>query len=139
MMDVAIMKTTTQTIRAVARRPMDVYRYSVLVPVVCVPTVSVLSEVVVVELVGAGRSKWILIGSLALSVIFPQTTACTANVHTVPLNDTSVQVILVWLVVVGQLPQFDVARTLYWIVGQSGATGLQLNVNSFKMKLTLLI
>ena len=38
----------------------------------------------------------------------------------------SVQVALVWLVVVGQLPQFD-ARMLYWMVGQLGVTGLQLN------------
>jgi hypothetical protein len=90
---------------------MDVYTYSVLVLWVCVPTISMLSKVVVVELIGTGRSKWILIGSLALPVIYPQITVCTANVHTVPLNDTLVQVTLVWLVVVGQLPQFD-ARML---------------------------
>jgi hypothetical protein len=70
-----------------------------------------LSKLLIVELVGAGRSKWMLVGSLAFPVMFPQTTACTANVHTVPLNDMSVQVTLVWLVVVGQLPQFD-ARML---------------------------
>ena len=31
----------------------------------------------------------------------------------------SVQVTVVWLVVVGQLPQFD-ARMLYWTAGQAG-------------------
>ena len=62
-----------------------------------------------------GRSKAykvILVGSLALPVICPQTTVFTANVHTVPLNDISLQVILVWLVVVGQLLQSDDARML---------------------------
>jgi hypothetical protein len=52
-----------------------------------------------------------------------------ANVH-VTLVGTLVQVALVWLVVVGQLPQFD-ARMLYWISGQSGiAETLQSNVKS---------
>ena len=55
--------------------------------------------------------KVILIGSLALPVIFPQRTVSTANVHMLPSNDISIQVTLVWLVVVGQLPQFD-ARML---------------------------
>ena len=52
-----------------------------------------------------------LIGLLKLPVIFPQTTVCTAKLHSLPAASTSVQVTLVWLVVVGQLPQFD-ARML---------------------------
>ena len=40
MIDVTIMNTTIQTIRAVARRPMDVI-YLVLVSELCIPTVSV--------------------------------------------------------------------------------------------------
>jgi hypothetical protein len=47
-----------------------------------------------------------------------------ANKHTLFLVGTSIQVTLVWLVVVGQLPQFDARIMLYWIAGQSGATGL---------------
>ena len=44
--------------------------------------------------------------------IFPQTTSCMANVHTLLLCTLlRIQVTLVWLVVVGQLPQFD-ARML---------------------------
>ena len=41
-----------------------------------------------------------------------QTTVCTAKMHVLPLVGTSVQVAEVWLVEVGQLPQFD-ARILY--------------------------
>ena len=57
--------------------------------------------------------KSTLIGSLALPVIFPQVTVCTAkvHVHVLLLIGMSVQVTVVWLVVVGQLPQFD-ARML---------------------------
>jgi hypothetical protein len=50
-------------------------------------------------------------GSLVLPIIFPQTAVCRANMHKLPLSCTLVQVTLVWLVVVGQLPQFD-ARML---------------------------
>ena len=54
-----------------------------------------------------------MIGSLVLLVTFPQVTVCTAkvHVHVLVLVGMSVQVTLVWLVVVGQLPQFD-ARML---------------------------
>ena len=45
---------------------------------------------------------------LQLPVIFPQTTVCMAKMHILPSSGRSVQVTLVWLVVVGQLPQFDV-------------------------------
>ena len=137
MMAITIMKITMQTIRAVARRPVDIM-YSILVPKLCIPTLSVLSNLCVLwfsiayklmfsvgsklyvsvrlELVsisagGSEAYKVMVITSLTLPVIFPQTTVCTANVHSVPLNDMSVQVTLVWLVVVGQLPQFD-ARML---------------------------
>ena len=54
-----------------------------------------------------------LIGLLKIPIMFPQMTVCSANVQNfVPCSiGTSVQVIVVWLVVVGQLPQFD-ARML---------------------------
>ena len=68
-------------------------------------------------------------------MIFPQTTVSTANVHRLPSLGRSVQVIVVWLVVLRQLPQFD-ARMLYWTAGQSGATGFQLKVISFGPELT---
>ena len=45
--------------------------------------------------------------SLKSPTMLPQTTVCTANVHVVPLVGTSVQVTVVSVVVVGQLPQFD--------------------------------
>ena len=54
----------------------------------------------------------------------PQTTVCTANVQLLPLVGTSVQMTLVWLVVV---------------TGQSGPTGLQLKVISFEAKFVALI
>ena len=44
---------------------------------------------------------------LRLLVIFPQITVSTANVHRLLSLGRSVQVTSVWLVVVGQLPQFD--------------------------------
>ena len=53
----------------------------------------------------------VFIGSLELPTRFPQSTVCTANKHTLLLVGMSVQVTVVWLVVVGQLPQFD-ARML---------------------------
>ena len=51
------------------------------------------------------------IGLLTFPVLFPQMTVHTAKLHTLPLVGILVQVTLVWLVVVGQLPQFD-ARML---------------------------
>ena len=50
-----------------------------------------------------------------------------------PSVGTSVQVALVWLMIVGQLPQFD-ARMLYLIYGQCSATGLQVKDNLFNPK-----
>ena len=53
-----------------------------------------------------------LIGLLKIPVMFPQTTVCNAKAQNAFCSvGTSVQVTLVWLVVVGQLPQFD-ARML---------------------------
>ena len=54
-----------------------------------------------------------MVGLLTLLGIFLQETVCTAKVqvHVLPLVGTSVQVTVVWLVVVGQLPQSD-ARML---------------------------
>ena len=52
-----------------------------------------------------------LMGSLTLPTMLPHTKVCTANVHMLLLADTLGQVTVVWLVVVGQLPQFD-ARML---------------------------
>ena len=49
--------------------------------------------------------------SLLFPTMCPQTTVSKANVQELPLVGTSVQVTVVWLVVVGQLPQFD-ARIL---------------------------
>ena len=54
-----------------------------------------------------GSLKGKSIVSLSFPMMYPQITACTANVHTLPLVGTSTQVTLVLLVVVGQMPQFD--------------------------------
>ena len=50
--------------------------------------------------------------TLELPAMFPQTTVCTVNVHTLPSVGTSVQVTVVFLVEVGQLPQFDAKMIL---------------------------
>ena len=75
--------------------------YTVLVTDLCVLGYSVQKRM----------SVFTLIGSLTFPVVFPRI-VCAANVHIMlSLVGTSVQVTLVWLVVVGQLPQFD-ARML---------------------------
>ncbi len=51
------------------------------------------------------------IGLLAFPIFISQVTVRTAMLHMLPLRGMWVQVTLVWLVVVGQLPQFD-ARML---------------------------
>ena len=62
--------------------------------------------------VGSLYGAKVMIGSLTFPTRFPQVTVCTANMHIVlPLLSTSVQVTVVWLVVVGQMPQLD-ARML---------------------------
>ena len=103
------MKTTTQTIRAIARELVDIM-YAVLVSELCILRFSVVCWLSVGPICSVAL-KMILIGSLPLPVIFPHTTVCMANVHKLPLVGTSVQVTVMWLVVVGQLPQFD-ARML---------------------------
>ena len=55
-------------------------------------------------------------------MVTPQITVCSVNLHIRTSVGTSVQVTVVWLVVVGQLPQFD-ARMLYWMARHSGANG----------------
>ena len=90
---IVVVKTTTLVIKATARE-LVVIRYAVLVHV----SVLLLSSDVVV---------YTLIESLSLPTRFPQATVCIENVHLLLLVGTSVQVTLVWLVVVGQLPQFD--------------------------------
>ena len=110
---ITVMETTTLMIKAVARELMDTMY------VVCSITVAVVraltDEVDVVAVPDSPKfplgKRMPMIGSLVslvLPVIFPQTTVCMANVHMLPLVGTSVQVTVVWLVVVGQLPQFDV-------------------------------
>ena len=49
----------------------------------------------------------ILIGLLMFPVILLQATVCTPKEQLLPSVGASVQVIVVWLVVVGQLPPFD--------------------------------
>ena len=92
MITITINNATMLTINAVAREPVDA---------------------MYVELVSVGWKMPVvmLMGLLKLPVMFPQTTVCTAKLHTLSLVCTSVQVTVVWLVVVGQLPQFD-ARML---------------------------
>ena len=50
-------------------------------------------------------------------MVTPQITVCSVNLHIRTSVGTSVQVTVVWLVVVGQLPQFD-ARMLYWMASR---------------------
>ena len=63
--------------------------------------------------VGYRISVFTLIGSLILPEILAHESrmVCTANVHILLFSGTSVQVVVVWLVVAEQLPQFD-ARML---------------------------
>ena len=50
---------------------------------------------------------FMLMELLKLPVIFPQITVCMEKLHSWLSVGMSVQVTLVWLVVVGQLPQFN--------------------------------
>ena len=97
MITIAEVKTTTPVISATTMELM-VARYAVLVHM----SVLILSSNVVVVTI---------IGSLLLPIRLPQATVCIANMHTLFSAGTLVQVTLVWLVVMGQLPQFD-ARML---------------------------
>ena len=71
--------------------------------------------------------------SLTFPVILPQLMVFTAKVHVFPSVGTSVQVIVVWFVVVGQLPQFD-ALISYSIEEQVFVTGLHIKFTSFELK-----
>ena len=82
-------------------------------------------------------------GSLGLpAIILPHETICTANLHVLPSVGTSVQVTVVVVVVVGQLPQLD-DRMLYRVGGQSDIVEFplvdQLNVSSFAPTSTCLM
>ena len=88
-MTVTIIETAMLTVKAGARELIDIM-YTILLLL--------------------RKSVFTRIGSLMLPAIFPQATVCVANMHALSIG-TSVQVTLVWLVVVGQLPQFD-ARML---------------------------
>ena len=95
-MIITVIETTTQIVKAVARKLMDIMYAELSLPNV---------------FAGYRTLVFTWIGLLILPVIFPQVTVRMANVHKLPLVGTSVQVTAVWLVVVGQMPQFD-ARML---------------------------
>ena len=96
MITMAVVRITTLVISATTRELM-VAIYAVLVHM----SALFLSCDVIVTITG----------SLLLPIRLPQSTVCIANVHMLFSAGMSVQVTLVWLVVVGQLPQFD-ARML---------------------------
>ena len=96
MITMAVVKTTALVISATTRELM-VARYAVLV--------------LMSALFLSCNVVCMMIGSLISPIRLPQATVCIANVHTLFSVGTSVQVTLVWLVVLGQLPQFD-ARML---------------------------
>ena len=97
---ITVVETTTLIIKAVASELIDII-YALLVSECSMPNV----------FAGCRMLVFTRIGSLMFPVIFPQTAVCKANTHKLPLVGTSVQVTVVWLMVVGQLPQFD-ARML---------------------------
>ena len=109
---ITVVKTITLIIKAVAKELMDMM-YTVLIAVFAMPNASVVSESRVLWFSVSCKSSLcvIRIGLLIFPALFPQQTVCTANMHMLPLVGTSVQRTVVWLVVVGQLPQFD-ARML---------------------------
>ena len=96
MTTMAVVKTTTLAIKATAKEVV-VIKYTIDLPVFMV--------------MYCASAVCMVIVLLVLPTRLPHNTACIANVHTLLLVGTLVQVTLVWLVVVGQLPQFD-ARML---------------------------
>ena len=90
-MTITVVETTRLTTRAVAREMMDITEGRLL------RLSRFIKEV---------RCTDIELFGLSVIVLQMSTTVCTATVH-VPSVGRSVQVTLVWLVVVGQLPQFD--------------------------------
>ena len=97
---ITIMKTTMLTIKAVAREPLDIMH-------------PILASSMLRFSVGCRISVFTLIGLLILPEILAHESrmVCTANVHILLFSGTSVQVVVVWLVLAEQLPQFD-ARML---------------------------
>ena len=104
MITITVIETTTLTIKAAAKTLIDIM-HTMLVSGLFISNNTITLSVTV------GFKMLTLIVLLNFPVIFPQATVCTANVHRLPLVSAFVQVALVWLVVVGQLPQFD-ARML---------------------------
>ena len=94
MIAIIVMETSTLMIKAVARQLIDI-----------VDAISILDSTIFAE------ERLTTVGSLLLPTTFSQATVCKASIHLLWLVGTSVQVTVVWLVVVGQLPQFD-ARML---------------------------
>ena len=109
---ITIVKTIALIIKAVAKELMDMM-YTVLLALLAMPNASVISESCVLLLFVKCKPSLCVnrIGLLIFPVVFPQQAVCIANMHMLPLVGTPVQRIVVWLVVVGQLPQFD-ARML---------------------------
>ena len=97
MITIVVMKTTTLVIKPTARELVAIM-YAVFVHV---SALFLSSDVVI----------FTRIGTLELPIRFPHSTGCIAHMHILWLVGMSVQVTVVWLVVVGQLPQFD-ARML---------------------------
>ena len=98
-MIITVKQTAVQTIKAVANELMDIM-YAVSVDKLSVP----ISPGIMVKGI---FYDWVA----NFPVMFPQTTVCIANIQVITLVGTSIQVALVWLVIMGQLPQFD-ARML---------------------------
>ena len=98
MITVAIVKTITIAIKATARELVAIkYACTIALPVFMI--------------MYCDSAVCTLIVLLVLPTRLPHKTVCIANVHRLFSVGASVQVTLVWLVVVGQLPQFD-ARML---------------------------
>ena len=121
-MTINVKETTILTIKAVIRKLIGITYVTVLVSELHMLTVTIESEVCVLRfsagcwlslgvLISPFARKMILTGSLILPIIFPQAMVCAARIHVLLLIDTSIHVTLVWLVIEGQLPQFD-ARML---------------------------
>ena len=86
MITMAVVKITTLAIKATARE-LVVIKYTIALY--------------------CGSAMYTMIELLVLPTRIPHNTVCTANPQRLFSIGTSVQVTLVWLVVLGQLPQFD--------------------------------
>ena len=103
MITITVIETTTLTIKAAAKTLIDIM-HTLLVSGLFIPNITITLSLLSVT-VGLKMLTFIVL--LNCPVMFPQATGCTANVHRLPLLCTLVQVTLVWLVVVGHPPQFD--------------------------------